>query len=98
MDGSQFVTEAARPRGTSGQVGGKLRHDWPIDEREFDIWTVLPSNVEDQGLPLNRHCATLIINLAKIIGLALVLIATLLAFNFLILWIASARVIEQVPF
>jgi hypothetical protein len=95
MDGSQLVAGAARLRGTSGQVEGELR---PTGEREFNIWAVSPSGARDQGFLANRNRVTLVVKLAKIIGLALVLVAAILAFDFLILWIASARVIERMPF
>jgi hypothetical protein len=98
MDGSHLVAETAHLRGTSGQVEGELRRDWPTDEREFNVWAVSPSGARDQGLPANRHRVTLVVKLAKIIGLALVLVAAILAFDLLVLWIASARVIERMPF
>jgi hypothetical protein len=98
MDGSQLVAEAARPRSTSGPVEGELRRDWPTGEREFNIWAVSPSGTQDQSLPANRHRVTLVVKVTKIIGPALALVAAILAFDFLILWIASARVIERMPF
>lgn len=98
MDGSELVAEAARPRGASGQVEGELTRNWLADEREFNIWAVSTGDVREQGLPANRYRATLFVRLAKIIGLAFVLVGAMLAFDFLILWIASARVIERMPF
>jgi len=95
MDGSQLVAEAARPRSTSGQVEGEFR---PANEREFNIWAVSPRLCRDRGLSANAHRATLVVKLVKLIGLALVLLAAILAFDFVILWIASARVIERIPF
>jgi hypothetical protein len=96
MDGSQLVAKAARPRSTSGQVEGEFRRDWHTNE--FDIWAVSPSGARDQGLPVIERRATAVVKLAKLIGLALVLLAAILAFDFAILWIASARVIERIPF
>ncbi len=98
MDGSQLVAEAVRPRSISGQVEGELRPDWHTNEPEFGIWAVSTSGARDHSLPANKPGAAPVVKLAKLIGLASVLLAAILAFDFVILWIASARVIERMPF
>jgi hypothetical protein len=99
MDGSQLVAEAVRPRGTlerKGQVERKIGHDWATDKLQNNTRTALSIGVQDQSFPDRR--VTPVVKLAKLIGAALVIIAGILTFDLLILWIASGRVIERMPF
>jgi hypothetical protein len=99
MDGSQWVTEAAHPRGTleqKGQVEGKIGHDWATNKLQINTRTALSNGVQDQSFPDPR--VTPVVKLAKLISAALVMIAGILTFDLLILWIASGRVIERMPF
>ena len=95
MDGSQLVAEAVRPRGTSeGQMG----HDWVTDQYQFNAQTGVPNGCQTRGRPENRYGRTTVVKLTNIIMIWLALLAGILAFDFMILWIASGRVIERIPF
>ena len=97
MDGSQLVARAGQPRGTSdekAQLEGDTGHAWPTADPQIDNWTNLPNVVQGQRLPR----VTPVVKLRNIIGISVALMAGILAFDFLILWIASARVIDRLPF
>jgi hypothetical protein len=65
--------------------------DLPMDHR---------TRFEAQGprLPGHNVSDTLFVKLAKMIAVALVLIAGVLSFDLLVLWVAAGRLIARIPF
>jgi len=65
----------------------EMRPDWPTAARSVD-----------QGTPGYVATVTPGVQWAKIMTAALVVIAGVLAFDFLVLWISAGRLIERLPF
>jgi hypothetical protein len=58
----------------------------------------LGTSEQDQSIPGYSTSVTPVVGWAKIVSAAVVLLAGIMVFDCLILWIASARVIERMPF
>ena len=67
--------------------------DLPIDHR-----TGFSSGAPSQRMPGHGTGATPVVKLATMIGVALVVLAGLLTFDLLVLWITAGRLIARLPF